>query len=249
MNKRIIVSVLLAMAVLLVAGTSHARYLNTGTGRFQTMDTFAGNNEDPLSLHKYLYCQDNPACLTDPLGLEVSVYTHIVFYWAPVWRHANIRLYPDATNDIPNILLQGQKWQTDPKDGRLYITIGAGNDDNFSRLTTHINRPWDLATGPHKNHFLFNVPPPNGLSNDQFIVKMLNAELMYADTADVPYFTFPGLTFDAYNSNSYAVGILYAVTGVNYGNRLPLTASGRKRPVPSLWFGISSGVDSISVGF
>jgi len=56
------------MAVLLVPGTSHARYLNTGTGRFQTMDTFAGNNEDPLTLHKYLYCHDNPVNMVDPSG-------------------------------------------------------------------------------------------------------------------------------------------------------------------------------------
>ena len=30
---------------------NRARYLNAGTGRFWTMDTFTGNNEDPLSLH------------------------------------------------------------------------------------------------------------------------------------------------------------------------------------------------------
>jgi hypothetical protein len=34
------------------------------------MDTFAGNNEDPLSLHKYLYCQDNPVMGSDPSGHE-----------------------------------------------------------------------------------------------------------------------------------------------------------------------------------
>lgn len=38
-------------------------YLNTGAGRFQTMDTFQGYNEDPLSLHKYLYASDNPVNL------------------------------------------------------------------------------------------------------------------------------------------------------------------------------------------
>jgi RHS repeat-associated protein len=34
---------------------NRARYLNQNTGRFWTMDTDEGDNEDPLSLHKYLY--------------------------------------------------------------------------------------------------------------------------------------------------------------------------------------------------
>jgi RHS repeat-associated protein len=42
---------------------NRARYLNPDTGRFWTMDTFAGNNEDPLSLHKYLYAQCDPVDL------------------------------------------------------------------------------------------------------------------------------------------------------------------------------------------
>jgi len=49
-----------------------ARYLNPATGRFWTMDTYAGNNEDPLSLHKYLYCHGNPVNMTDPLGKWVT---------------------------------------------------------------------------------------------------------------------------------------------------------------------------------
>jgi RHS repeat-associated protein len=48
------------------------RYLNPGTGRFTTMDTFAGNNEDPLSLHKYLYCQADPVNNTDPSGNDIE---------------------------------------------------------------------------------------------------------------------------------------------------------------------------------
>jgi hypothetical protein len=37
-------------------------------GRFWTRDTYEGNQEEPLSLHKYLYCQANPINLTDPTG-------------------------------------------------------------------------------------------------------------------------------------------------------------------------------------
>jgi RHS repeat-associated protein len=37
-----------------------ARYLNPNTGRFWTLDSYEGENEDPPSLHKYLYCHGNP---------------------------------------------------------------------------------------------------------------------------------------------------------------------------------------------
>ena len=47
---------------------NRARYLNTGTGRFWTMDTDEGDNQDPLSLHKYLYGADDPVNLIDPSG-------------------------------------------------------------------------------------------------------------------------------------------------------------------------------------
>jgi RHS repeat-associated protein len=47
---------------------NRARYLNPNVGRFWTMDSYAGNNEDPLSLHKYLYTQDNPVNGIDPSG-------------------------------------------------------------------------------------------------------------------------------------------------------------------------------------
>ena len=47
-----------------------ARYYQPITGRFWTMDTYEGNSEDPLSLHKYLYCQNNPLNGVDPLGWD-----------------------------------------------------------------------------------------------------------------------------------------------------------------------------------
>jgi RHS repeat-associated protein len=47
---------------------NRARYLNTDTGRFWTRDSNDGNNEDPLSLHKYLYVKDNPVNNIDPSG-------------------------------------------------------------------------------------------------------------------------------------------------------------------------------------
>ena len=45
-----------------------ARYMDTSTGRFISMDTYQGSTADPISLHKYLYANSNPVTYTDPSG-------------------------------------------------------------------------------------------------------------------------------------------------------------------------------------
>jgi len=47
-----------------------ARYYSANVGRFWTMDSFDGNQSDPLALHKYLYAQGNPVNNTDQSGHE-----------------------------------------------------------------------------------------------------------------------------------------------------------------------------------
>jgi RHS repeat-associated protein len=51
---------------------NRARYLNTNTGRFWTMDSFEGNYELPLSLHKYVYSQNDTVDFADPSGQLLS---------------------------------------------------------------------------------------------------------------------------------------------------------------------------------
>jgi RHS repeat-associated protein len=45
-----------------------ARYYKPSLGRFWTGDSYEGDQSDPLSLHKYLYCQANPINMIDPTG-------------------------------------------------------------------------------------------------------------------------------------------------------------------------------------
>jgi RHS repeat-associated protein len=45
-----------------------ARYYDQNVGRFTQMDTWMGNNSDPVTLHKYLYANANPVNYTDPTG-------------------------------------------------------------------------------------------------------------------------------------------------------------------------------------
>ncbi|NOX98416.1 MAG: RHS repeat-associated core domain-containing protein [Verrucomicrobia bacterium] len=45
-----------------------AKYLDVETGRFWSLDTYSGNNNDPATLHKYLYAHANPVSMVDPSG-------------------------------------------------------------------------------------------------------------------------------------------------------------------------------------
>jgi RHS repeat-associated protein len=47
---------------------NRARYYDQRIGRFWTIDTWEGNDDEPLSLHKYIYAQANPVDYLDPSG-------------------------------------------------------------------------------------------------------------------------------------------------------------------------------------
>jgi RHS repeat-associated protein len=50
-----------------------ARYYDPATGRFNRLDPFFGNINDPLSLHNYLYIHDDPTNGIDPNG-ELAIF-------------------------------------------------------------------------------------------------------------------------------------------------------------------------------
>lgn len=52
---------------------NRARYLNTTTGRFWSMDSAEGSLGDPLSLHKYTYAGSDPVNKVDPTGHDFSI--------------------------------------------------------------------------------------------------------------------------------------------------------------------------------
>lgn len=51
---------------------AQARWYSPDLGRFITMDTYEGTQQEPQSLHKYTYCESDPANNTDPSGHEVQ---------------------------------------------------------------------------------------------------------------------------------------------------------------------------------
>jgi hypothetical protein len=69
MQKRNIFQIILAIVAFLVpVVSSHARWMNPNAGRFWTMDTYEGTEQDPQSLHKYAYAANEPVNKTDPSG-------------------------------------------------------------------------------------------------------------------------------------------------------------------------------------
>ena len=48
-----------------------ARFYNPANGRFNRLDPFAGNMQDPQSLHKYAYVHGDPIGGVDPSGRSI----------------------------------------------------------------------------------------------------------------------------------------------------------------------------------
>jgi RHS repeat-associated protein len=72
---------------------NRARYLNVGTGRFWTMDSYEGVSDEPLSLHKYAYAHNDPLNLNDPSGFA-PVGLPLWFY-AAVGRSVEREIFRD----------------------------------------------------------------------------------------------------------------------------------------------------------
>jgi fibro-slime domain-containing protein/RHS repeat-associated protein len=76
-----------------------ARYYDPATGRFTSSDTFDGNPFEPMTLHKYVYANDNPANMVDPSGHEgtlaelnatVTFNNILTYYWPTFFKLANV---------------------------------------------------------------------------------------------------------------------------------------------------------------
>ena len=68
-----------------------ARYYDPSIGRFISRDSYAGKNEEPLSLNRYTYCHNNPIIGTDPSG-HVLVIDDIIYIAIAVLLVADIAL-------------------------------------------------------------------------------------------------------------------------------------------------------------
>lgn len=73
------------------------RDLMLATGRFTTMDSFAGSKSDPQGLHKYLYANDNPISGVDPSGyLVITALAQYTGYISGIAAAADSLLDPSS---------------------------------------------------------------------------------------------------------------------------------------------------------
>jgi RHS repeat-associated protein len=80
-----------------------ARYYDPETGRFTRKDDFEGSLDNPVSLHKYLYANDNPVIFTDPTGffsLSESAAANKI-------RDLLANIYGETANQALNSLARG----------------------------------------------------------------------------------------------------------------------------------------------
>jgi len=120
-----------------------ARYYKPDTGRFWTMDTYGGDNEDPLSLHKYLYAQASPIDLDDPTG-NYSSWEQFMGYEA---QDAIVDHYKDTHPWInPNDILSDAHV---PVKSRKYTYLKPDIINKATKQWLEIKplSPWGIAKG------------------------------------------------------------------------------------------------------
>ena len=131
-------------------------YLNPNTGRFWTTDTYKGDNEDPLSIHKYLYAHGNPVISSDPSGRAVWLVTRPLSIGglsllAPVAVHVFLA-FDDNLSGSSGDPLPGWKSevQNDNQNvGKIDPAVLAkwGSYQSDSHLTTLSFHPYSVAAG------------------------------------------------------------------------------------------------------
>lgn len=95
-----------------------ARYYDPTIGRFISRDSFAGENEVPLSLNLYTYCNNNPIVYLDPSGHvaivdDVLIFTFLVLAIAYVEisaYNANPSSYSDVCNSTYSFPNYNNPW-------------------------------------------------------------------------------------------------------------------------------------------
>jgi RHS repeat-associated protein len=210
------------------------RYLNTGTGRFTTMDSFEGTSTEPLSLHKYLYAHADPVNRIDPSGHEVQHAARDLNTRASLGggKHQFLLLIPDNPADFQGTSAGATLLNALPNatmrniGGKQVIVVGVHSVSG--RAQAKFFEPADVTATrelidpnyelPFWSDFdaeAYVIPAPSGKTDTQFITDILKAVENYISNeniANIPYPTAGGAGQErsktTYNSNSWATSLL-----------------------------------------
>jgi RHS repeat-associated protein len=148
-NKRLVAIIVVAMSALALGPVAaHARYLNPDIGRFQTLDSYEGAQNDPLSLHKYLYGGDDPVNNVDPSG-HMSLSDNLTAMTVIGVLAANTAISLVADHTIAESIRDG----TPPDGVFLNLSAGASLDAVYMGVDTmvyydlHTSQFYLIATG------------------------------------------------------------------------------------------------------
>jgi RHS repeat-associated protein len=128
-----------------------ARYYNPVIGRFLSRDPFAGDEENPLSLHKYLYAHGNPVNLRDPSGLTTLIEQQVTQFIANVTQRQDIQRVVKAKRHIEKNV------------PRVAQYLGAG----FSAMAIA-----EFATNPRTAMLFFPTPFLSGFASGKLLLTL-----------------------------------------------------------------------------
>lgn len=147
-----------------------ARYYNPTIGRFISRDSYAGKASDPLSLHRYTYCHNNPILYFDPSGHDaLSAAQYLVYNPRPstnVNSAWDAQLLTEWNNEFKNVLNSSVTINS-PGDAALY-------KKSISAPSFKVNSNSDAKIFANQMNFykvIYNIQNGN-----------LNAAVMYADS-------------------------------------------------------------------
>jgi RHS repeat-associated protein len=135
-----------------------ARYYNQDRGRFLTPDPYAGKIDQPMSLHKYLFANADPANRVDPCGTD-SALTYPAITWQMVllaflaaaaltWA-VMCTLYTVATTLDPYLVVPPQ-YAMCARKGRWFCTASC-NVENFRNVPNAPDRCTGSASGSNED--------------------------------------------------------------------------------------------------
>jgi len=166
-----------------------ARYYNASLGRFTTMDSWEGSIWDPASLHKYLYCSNDPVNKIDPSGhaffslagvltilavLAIVIWYGFIVAGCPTYRkYSEERIFPGYAGLACRV-----SWNDPRGEYEVYLLWGLfddwfwANESNFEyrqggyvwKLLSRGKRTWECHS--HATQFVQYVANYQATQND-----------------------------------------------------------------------------------